>query len=75
MGKWDYGGDDFEESNYQFLNIVNISKNESYGVVYMFLNKPSPLSLRVKSKRVELLLLRKNDSSDISQRYPNFSMS
>ena len=74
MGKWDYGGDDFEESNYQFLNIVNIAKNESYGVVYMFLNKPSPLSLRVKSKKVELLLLRKNDSSDISQRYPNIWM-
>ena len=36
IGKWDYGGEDFEESNYQFLNIISISKNESYGVVYMF---------------------------------------
>ena len=74
MGKWDYGGEDFEESNYQFLNIINISKNESYGVVYMFLTKPSPLSLRVKSKKVELLLLRKADATDISQRYPNIWM-
>ena len=74
MGKWDYGGEDFEESNYQFLNIINISKNESYGVVYMFFTKPSPLSLRVKSKKVELLLLRKSDALDISQRYPNIWM-
>ena len=74
MGKWDFGGEDFEESNYQFINIINISKNESYGVVYMFLSKPSPLSLRVKSKKVELLLLRKIDAMDISQRYPNIWM-
>ena len=74
MGKWDLGGEDFEESNYQFLNIINLSKNESYGVIYMFLNKASPLSLRVKSKKVELLLLRKIDAMDISQRYPNIWM-
>ena len=74
MGKWDYGGEDFEESNYQFINIINISKNESYGVVYMFLTKPSPLSLRVKSKKVELLLLKKEYALDVSQRYPNIWM-
>jgi len=74
MGKWDLGGEDFEESNYQFLNIISLSKNESYGVIYMFLNKASPLSLRVKSKKVELLLLRKTDAMDISQRYPNIWM-
>jgi hypothetical protein len=74
MGKWDYGGDDFEDDKYHILNIISISKNESYGVVYMFLDKPSPLSLRVKSKKAELLLLRKSDASDISQRYPNIWM-
>ena len=74
MGKWDYGGDDFEDDKYHILNIINISKNESYGVVYMFLDKPCPLSLRVKSKKAELLLLRKSDASDISQRYPNIWM-
>ena len=57
--------------NYQYINIINISKNESYGSVYMFLVKPSPLSLRVKSKKAELLLLRKSDAFDISKRYPN----
>ena len=74
MGKWEFGGEDFEESNYHFLNIINISKNESYGVVYMFLDRPSPLSLRVKSKKAEILLLRKNDATDISLRYPNIWM-
>ncbi len=71
LGKWDYGGEFFEEINYQYINIINISKNESYGSVYMFLVKPSPLSLRVKSKKAELLLLRKSDAFDISKRYPN----
>ena len=73
IGKCDFGGDIFEDDNYnhQFLNILNISKNESFGDVYMFLCKPSPLSLRVKSKIAELFLLRRIDASDISFRYPN----
>ena len=74
MGKWDYGGEDFDKNKYHFLNIINISKNESCGVVYMVLDKPCPLSLRVKSKKAELLLLRKADACDISQRYPNIWM-
>ena len=71
IGKWDFGGENWETNKYQFLNIINISKNESFGDVYMFLCKPSPLSLRVKSKIAELFLLRRIDASDISSRYPN----
>ena len=71
LGKWDFGGDIFEEDNYQFINIINISKNESFGDVYMFLCKPSPLCLRVKSKVAELMVLRKYDALDISLKYPN----
>jgi len=71
IGKWDFGGEIFEENNFQFINIINISKNESFGNVYMFLCKPSPLSLRVKSKIAELFLLRRSDASNISSRYPN----
>ena len=72
IGKWDFGGDgEIFESNFQFLNIINISKNESFGDVYMFLCKPSPLFLRVKSKIAALFLLRRIDASDISSRYPN----
>lgn len=72
LGKWDFGGDIFfEENNFQFINIINISKNESFGNVYMFLCKPSPLCLRVKSKVAELMVLRKYDAIDISIKYPN----
>ena len=72
IGKMDYGGEVFEEANdVQLINIINISKNENFGEVYMFLNKPSPLSLKVKSKKAELFILRKSDATDISIRYPN----
>ena len=71
IGKCEFEGGEFEESNYHFINIVCITKNESYGIVYMFLSKPSPLSLRVKSKKAELFLLRKFDAFSISKRFPN----
>ena len=71
IGKCEFEGEEFEESNYQFINIINITKNESYGIVYMFLSKPSPLSLRVKSKKAELFLLRKSDAFSIAKRFPN----
>jgi len=71
IGKCEFGGEEFEESNYQFINIINITKNESYGIVYMFLSKPSPLYLRVKSKKAELFLLRKSDAFSIAKRFPN----
>ena len=70
IGKYDYDGN-FEEGNYKFINIINILKNESYGSVYMFLDKPSPLSLKVKSKKAELLLLRKFDALSISRVHSN----
>ena len=48
---------DFDESNYQFLNISNIFKNEHYGEIFIILNKPSPLFLRVKSKKANIFQL------------------
>ena len=71
MAKKDFNGEDIEIGNMQFLNILDILKNEHYGIVYMFLKKPAPLSLRVKSKYCQLFLLRKNDSMQISKAYPN----
>ena len=71
MAKKDFNGEDIEIGNMQFLNILDILKNEHYGIVYMFLKKPSPLSLRVKSKYCQLFLLRKNDTIQISKAYPN----
>ena len=37
----------------------------------MFLNIPNPLSLRVKSKRVELYMLRRKDAFNIKRDYQN----
>ena len=71
MAKKDFEGEDLEIGNVQILNILDILKNEHYGIVYMFLKKPSPLSLRVKSKYSQLFLLRKNDTMQISKAYPN----
>ena len=53
------------------LKILDIRRNEHFGDVFMFLNKKSPLYVRVASKRVDLLLLKKLDSIDISDRYPD----
>ena len=71
IGKRNFEGDEFDVGNHQFLNILDILKNEHYGEVYMFLQKPSPLSLRVKSKYSELFLLRKHEAMVISKAYPN----
>jgi len=73
IGKCDLNGEaeDFDIGNYQFLHILDILKNEHFGELYMFLNKPCPLSLRVKSKKVDLFLLRKKDASNIRKDYPN----
>ena len=73
IGKCDLNGEneEFEKGNHQFLRILDVLKNEHFGELYMFLNKPCPLSLRVKSKRVDLFLLRKKDAANIKKDYPN----
>ena len=74
IGKCDLNGENEEEveqGNHQFLHILDVLKNEHFGELYMFLNKPCPLSLRVKSKKVDLFLLRKKDASNIRKDYPN----
>jgi hypothetical protein len=64
-------GRDFDESNYHFLNITNIFKNEHFGEVFIVFNKPSPLFLRVKSKMVNLFLLNKKNILYLSTTYFN----
>ena len=73
IGKVDLGGsdeEDIEEKNNKFLHIMHIKRNEHFGITYMFLNRPSPLSLRVKSKKADIFLLRKHDATIISKSYP-----
>ena len=62
---------DFDESNYHFLNITNIFKNEHFGEVFILFNKPSPLFLRVKSKMTNLFLLNKKNILILSTTYFN----
>ena len=60
-----------EEGNYQYLKILDIRKNEHFGIVFMTLNKPCPLTLQVKSKFAELFLLKKSEAINISKSYSN----
>ena len=56
--------------NISYVKIDYIRKNEHFGDVYMFLNNRSPLFVKAKSKKVELLLLKKLDAVSISTTYP-----
>ena len=74
IGKCNLKGENEEEveqGNHQFSHILEVLKNEHFGELYILLNKSCPLSLRVKSKKVALFLLRKKDASNIRKDYPN----
>ena len=73
IGKGDFDVDikDLYKGNIQYIRILDLLKNEYFGEIFMFLNIPNPLSLRVKSKRVELYILRKKDAFHIKKDYQN----
>ena len=53
------------------LKIIELRKNEHFGDVLMILNEKSPVTIKVKSKKAELLFLQKTDATEISNLYPN----
>ena len=53
------------------IKIIEVHKNEHFGDALMFLNEKSPLSLKVRSKVSELLVLRKMEAIEIYSIYPN----
>ena len=53
------------------LRILDIRKNEHFGDVPMFLNKKSPFYIRVNSRVADLLILKKLDAINISDKYPD----
>ena len=59
------------EENYHYLKIIDIRKNEYFGDIYMFLDRPSPLTLKVKSKIAEVFLLKKKDAININNIHHN----
>ena len=62
---------DKEKDEIRYVKILCIRENEHFGDVMMFLEKRSPLRVRVKSKKVELFFLKKMDAINISISYPN----
>jgi hypothetical protein len=61
---------DYKPPDIRIFKIIKIRRNEHFGDVLMFLNQPSPLSVRVKSKIAELLLLNKINLANIAKDYP-----
>ena len=73
IGKCDFHTEkqDIYKGNIEYIHILDLLKNEYFGEILMFLNIPNPLSLKVKSKRVELYILRKKDAFNIRKDYQN----
>ena len=75
MGKIDFCEEGFKnygkQIEYHFLKIIEIQKNEYFGDICVVTRKPSPLSLKVKSKNAQVLLLCKKDVLVISKTFPN----
>ncbi len=59
------------QNNIKYVKLYYIRKGEHFGDIFMFLNKPSCFTLKVKSPKAELLLLKKIDAIEISSNYPN----
>ena len=65
---------DFNKNNedkIENIKIIEIRNNEYFGDALMFLNEPSPLVAKVKTKIAELLILRKMEAVEIYSIYPN----
>ena len=57
------------KDNIKNLRILDIRKNEHFGDVFMFLHKKCPLNIKVKSRKADLLLLKKLDAIDLCTNY------
>ena len=56
-----------------YLKIYDIHKNENYGGIYIHHGKRSPFEVKVKSKRVKLYVIKKDDYLNICETYKNFT--
>ena len=57
--------------NIEDIRILEIRKNEHFGDALMFLNERCPLIVKVRTRNVELLILRKMEAIEIYSIYPN----
>ena len=60
-----------EGSNYKYLKILDIRKNEHFGDFFLFDEKPAPLTLKVKSKVAKIFILKKKDAMAINDIHHN----
>ena len=60
-----------KEIKMEDVKIIEIRKNEHFGDALMFLNEQCPLFAKVRTKRAELLILRKMEAIEIYSIYPN----
>ena len=69
-----------EDSNYienddnaeiEDINIIELRAKEHFGDALMFLNERCPLSVRIRTKTAELLILKKIEAIEIYSIYPN----
>ena len=58
------------ETGIEYIKILEIRKNEHFGDILMFLDRRSPLTVRVKSKKTELFYLEKTDAVEIASTFP-----
>ena len=75
--KLDYFSDNFnnkvaENKFYKtlYLKLIQLRNNEHFGDILMFLNKRSPLCVKVKSKTAHLFTMNKTEMVSISMSYP-----
>ena len=60
-----------EKGNFKYIKIIDIRKNENFGGLYIFMRKPSPLSLKVRSKFADLYLIPKKEVFNIAKNHSN----
>ena len=73
LGRLDFSRNENEQTleNFQPIKILDIRKNEHFGAIHIFSEKPSPFTIKPKSRIAELLLLRKQNAIILSKNFPN----
>ena len=74
LGRMDFTRKEAEQSqlqDLQIIKIIDIRKNEHFGDIHLFLEKPSPFTLKAKSRIAELLFLRKSNAIFMSKNFQN----
>ena len=74
LGRLDFSRneiDNYNNNNFHIIKILDVRKNEHFGDLHLITEKPSPFTLKAKSRIVELLLLRKSDALTIFRNFPN----